>query len=223
MKDIGVVNLDSGQPTLHLTGVAAAYPQGPDDRDLGLVGNRFAPLSYAEMSPEQRTMVDSILAGPRNSLGGPFNVMLRNPAIGDRAQQLGAAIRFNVSIPLRLREMAIIMTARHWTSHFEWNAHRQAAVREGLDEAIVQAIAAGRRPEGMDAVETVVYEFCAELLETKRVSDRRFEAAVDALGEPGVVDIVSTLGYYGMVAMLLNVDGYPLPEGVEPELAPLDD
>jgi 4-carboxymuconolactone decarboxylase len=206
---------------LILTGLAAAYPQAPENRDPGLVGNRFAPLTYETMTPEQRAMVDGILAGPRNSLGGPFNVMLRNPAIGDLAQQLGAAVRFNVSIPPRLRELAIIMTARHWTSHFEWNAHRQAAVREGLDESIVRAIAAGRRPEGMDAAETVVYDFSDELLRTKRVTDATFQAAVEELGEAGVADIVSTLGYYGMVAMMLNVDEYPLPDGVAMELAPL--
>lgn len=190
----------------------------PDLAELGLVGNRFAPLDYEELTPAQKTMVDNVLAGPRNSLGGPFNVLLRSPEMGDLAQELGARARFNASFPARLREMAIIMTARHWTADFEWYAHKNAALGAGLDPAIVEAIRVKDRPSGMQPDETIVYDFCRELLEEHRVSDRAFAAAIDLLGERGVVDLVGTVGYYGLVSLLLNVDEYPLPEGVEPEL-----
>ena len=67
-----------------------------------------------EMTPDQRALADSILAGPRTTLGGPFNVLLRSPELGERAQSLGAYVRFNDSLPAALREMAIIITARYW-------------------------------------------------------------------------------------------------------------
>jgi 4-carboxymuconolactone decarboxylase len=201
-------------------GLTSAYAQGPATDDLGLVGDRFRPLTASELTPGQQAMVDSILAGPRNGLGGPFNTMLRSPEMGDLAQKLGAYARFDSVLPANLRELAIIMTARFWAAEFEWYAHKRAALAAGVDPGAVDAIAAGRVPETLQADEVVVYRFLDELLETRRVSDAAFAEAVDLLGERGVVDLVGTSGYYGIVAMLLNVDRYPLPEGVEPELAP---
>lgn len=195
----------------------SAVMSEPDD--LGLAGNRFPPLTWDEMTDAQKAMVTHVLEGPRNSLGGPFNVMLRSPEMGDAAQQLGAFSRFN-TMPGRLRELAIIMTARFWTSHYEWYVHKEAALREGLDPAIVDAIANGETPAGMDADETVVYDLVSELLYDRRVSDATFETAVTALGERGVVDVVGIVGYYGMVSLFLNIDEYPLPDGVEIELQP---
>jgi 4-carboxymuconolactone decarboxylase len=129
--------------------------------------------------------------------------------------------RFTSSIPPKLNELAIIITARHWASHFEWYAHKRAALAAGLGSSIVDAIAAGTRPTGMQGDEEAVYDFCTELLTTKRVSDATFRGAKDRFGERGVVDLIGVSGYYGLVSMLLNVDRYPLPEGVEPELEPL--
>ncbi|MGD8325057.1 MAG: carboxymuconolactone decarboxylase family protein [Gammaproteobacteria bacterium] len=190
----------------------------PDN--LNLAGNRFAPLSWEEMTDAQKMMVSHVLEGPRDSLGGPFNVMLRSPEMGDAAQRLGVFSRFN-AMPGKLRELAIVMTARFWTSHYEWYAHKSAALREGLNQTIVDAIASGEYPSGMDADETIVYSLVRELLYDRRVSDATFEAAVTKLGERGVVDVVGIVGYYGMVSLFLNIDEYPLPEGVEIELQPL--
>ena len=121
----------------------------------------------------------------------------------------------------RLREMAILMAARHWMAHYEWNAHKNAALMAGLDPDIVAAIAAGERPKVMQANEAALHRFCSELLTTKRVSDETFAATKAAFGEQGMTEIVFTLGYYSLVSMLLNVDEHPLPEGVQVELKPL--
>jgi 4-carboxymuconolactone decarboxylase len=90
-----------------------------------------------------------------------------------------------------------------------------------LNPAIIEAIAAGKRPTGMAADEEAVYNFCTELLTNKQVSDQTFQAAKDKFGERGVVDLIGVTGYYQLVSMLLNVDRYPLPDGVQPELKPL--
>jgi 4-carboxymuconolactone decarboxylase len=194
----------------------------PDPNQVRLVGDRFKPLAYAEMTPPQKKMLENLLAGERRGAGGPFNVLLRSPEMGDLAQQFGASMRFHSSIPRKLNEMAIIITARHWTSHYEWYVHKRAALDAGLGQPIVDAIAAGKRPTGMAADEQTVYDFCTELLTTKQVGDRTFQRAKDAFGERGVVDLIGVSGYYGLVSMLLNTDRYPLPEGVKPELKPLN-
>jgi 4-carboxymuconolactone decarboxylase len=192
--------------------------QTPNTSNLGLVGDRFKPLTWDQMSPEQKTMTTNLLNGPRQGLGGPFNVLLRSPEMGDLAQKLGEYARFRPAVPAKLRELAIIVTARHWTAQYEWNAHRRAAAQAGLSADVIDAIANRKRPAKMQPDEEAVYNFATELLETKQVRDETFKAAVDKFGEKGVVDIIGVMGYYQMVSMLLNVDRYPLAAGVQPEL-----
>lgn len=202
-------------------GQAASRPR-PDPRTIKLRGGRFRPLTWDEMTPAQRTMIEHLLAGPRGgTLEGPFNVQLRSPEMGDLAQQFGAATRFATTVPRKLYELAIILTARHWTAQFEWTAHKRGALQAGLSEGVVEAVALGRRPSAMPRDEEVVYNFASELLDTKRVSDATFDAAKQLLGERGVVELIHVMGWYGTVSMLLNVDQYPLPDGQQPELKPL--
>ena len=204
--------------TFLLLASLASDAQAPDTLALGLAGGRFPPLTWEQMNDAQRTMTQNVLNGARGNLGGPFNVLMRSPEMGDLAQKLGEYARFRPALPPKLRELAIIVTARHWTAQYEWYAHRQAAAREGLREEVITAIANRERPKGLDHDEQVVYDFATELLETKTVGEATFKRARDLLGEQGVVDVVAVMGYYQMVSMLLNVDGYPMPAGVAPEL-----
>ena len=210
---------------LAVAGVASAQAPAnqprPDPKKVELRGDRFKPLKYEEMTPAQKTMIEHLFAGERGGANGPFNVLLRSPEMGDIAQQFGAAMRFKSSIPSKLNELAIIITARHWTSQFEWYAHRRAAATAGLDEQIIQAIASGKRPTGMQPDEEVVYTFCTELLTTKQISDKTFDTTKAKFGERGVVDLIGVTAYYQLVSMLLNTDRYPLPDGVAAELKPL--
>jgi 4-carboxymuconolactone decarboxylase len=202
-----------------LSGLAMA--QAPATHDIHLRGDRFKPLTWDTMTPEQQAMADHLLSGERGGMNGPFNVMLRSPEMGDLAQKLGAQLRFHTSIPNRLNEMAILMTARFWTSQYEWASHRRNALAAGLNPAVIDAIAAGKRPDTMRADEEAIYNFSSELLNTKQVSDASFKAVVDKFGERGAVDLTGVMGYYCIVSMMLNIDRYPLPEGDKPQLKPL--
>jgi len=202
-------------------GVAPAPAPRPDPRTIQLRGNRFKPLTYDEMTAAQKTMVEHLLAGPRGGVTGPFNVLLRSPEIGDLGQEFGASTRFKSSLPQRLYELAILVTARHWTAQYEWQAHHRSALQAGLSAAICDAIAAGRRPASMQKDEEAVYNFVSELLNTKQVTDASFTAAKNAFGERGVVDIIAVTGWYSTVSMMLNVDQYPVLDGTQPELKPI--
>lgn len=182
---------------------------------------RFPPLAPGQMSEAQRTVQEQILSGPRKGTEGPFSALLRSPGLADTAQRLGAHVRFGSSIPARLNELAILITARRWTAQFEWYAHRRLAMAAGLAPAIADSIAAGRRPDGMEEDERVVYEFCQPLAQTGQVADAAFDAAVALFGEQGVVDLIGAVGYYSLVSFVLNVDRTPLPEGESLPLAPL--
>ena len=193
---------------------------------------RFKLIPPENLTPEQKRVADNIRSGPRSAvknssaakpgpLGGPFNVWLRSPGPGDIIQNLGAEIRFRSSIPNKLNELAIMITARHWTCQDEWFAHHRLALEAGLDPKIGEDIAQGRRPKKMDADETIVYEFSRELHETHGVSDATFKAARDRFGERGIVDLIAVNGFYGLVSMALNTDKTPLPAGEKLPLPPL--
>ena len=182
-------------------------------RELNLRGDRFKPLTWNALTPEQRAMVTDLLSGTRTSLNGPFNATLRSPEMGNLAQKLGEYLRFRTSVPARLNEMAILMTAKWWSSQFEWVAHKPLALTAGLSATVIDAIQAGQRPTRMQSDEVVVYDFVTELRERRRVSDATFATATAVLGERGVVDLIAVVGYYDIISMILNVDRYPLPAG----------
>ena len=215
---IGLTEIASAQTSSQ----QAPTKRAPDPRSLVLVGARFKPLKYDEMMPEQKTMIDHLLAGERRGAGGPFNVLLRSPEVGDLAQQFGGSVRFHTALPRDVSETVIIMTGRFWMAQYEWNAHKAAALQNGVKPAIVDAIATGKRPTGMSPEMEVAYNFIDELLTTHQVTDATFKAVKDKYGEKGVVDLMGLSGWYCLVSMALNVDRYPLGQGVQPELKPLE-
>jgi 4-carboxymuconolactone decarboxylase len=193
-----------------------------------LKGGRIPrPSSYDAMTAEQKAFVTSVLSGPRGDISGSLGVMIVSPAFGDLAQKAIAYARFAGRdgysiVPPKLSELAIIMGARAWTAHYAWYVHRRAAERAGVPTRVIDAIRDGRRPAAMDRDVAAVYTFCNELLTSKRVSDATLQEARAVLGgDRGVVDLVGTLGMYQVVAMMMVVDEFPLPDGVASELKPL--
>lgn len=183
--------------------------------------NRIPFLEPAEMTEAQRGVHDRIAAGPRGSgRYGPFNAWLQSPEFADRAQELGALLRFGTSIEPRLKELAILCVGRHWTAQYEWYAHKKFALDAGLAPAVVDALEARKRPAFANEDEAVVYDFAQELLTSHDVSDVRYAAAEALLGRHGVVELVGVLGYYTLVSMTLNVFRAPLPDGIAPPLEP---
>ncbi len=195
-------------------------------------GERFPILTPDQMGPEQTKLVQALLAGPRGAGNAspeavnrvltrePFNAWLRSPDLGDRLQKVGEYIRFNTSLPLRLNEFAILITARHWTSQYEWHAHHTLALKAGLDPKIAADLALNKRPANMKEDEAAVYDFCTQLHRTKKVSDAAYKRAVNLFGEKGVMDLIGVSGYYTAVAMTLNVAGVPVPAGAKNPLKP---
>lgn len=184
---------------------------------------RFETLTEQTMTAEQRRVADAIQSGPRGKgLPGPFNALLRNPALCDLLQQVGAHVRYASSIPTALNEMAICLAGRKWSAQFEFYAHSRMALAAGLDVGILDAIAAGERPATLSDDETIVYDFVHSLLYTGKVSDEPFARAKARFGGVGVIDLITAAGYYSLVSMVLNVAEVPVPEGVEPPLPLLD-
>ena len=181
--------------------------------------DRLPPLDPEQQTPAQREAVDRITAGPRGGIVGPFIPLLRSPEMMTRLQLVGEYIRFDSVLADELVELVILTVARHWDQQFEWGYHHPIALRTGLTEEVVDAVAEGRRPDGPPAV-VAVWELVDELQRTREVSDETYAAALAQVGEVGVVEAVATTGYYTTLAMTMNAAGTPPPEGA-PRLPPL--
>jgi 4-carboxymuconolactone decarboxylase len=174
---------------------------------------RLPPIPSGEMTAAQCSAAEALVRGRRGALFGPFVAMLRSPELLERAQRLGEYLRYDSAIPARLRELAILITARHFRQAYEWHVHAPAAAQAGLASATIAAIAAGRRPQTLPPDESVVYEFCVQLLTEHEVRDPTYADARALLEEQGLVDLCGVCGYYGMLALFMNVARTALPEG----------
>jgi 4-carboxymuconolactone decarboxylase len=177
---------------------------------------RYPDLSPAELDVDQRRIHDLISAGPRGSVGGPFPALLRSPQLCERVQELGRLVRFESSLPGAVRELAILVTARHWQAQFEWYAHSRLARAEGVDQSVIDAVRDGDDTPLDDAALQLVRDFATTLLSVGRVPDEMHDRAVALLGERGVVDLVGTVGYYCLVSLILNVAEVPVPDDATP-------
>ncbi len=172
--------------------------------------------SLDELDAAQRLVYDKVVSGPRGRLRGPLRAALYNPALADCWQALGAQLRYHTQLPAQLSELAILVTARHCRSPFEWDAHRPEAQRAGLPQSIIDSLLAQRAPEDMTAEQSAVYDFALELNRHDSVSDATYATALALFDARTLVELTALVGYYTLVAMTLNAHEIPLPEGVAP-------
>jgi 4-carboxymuconolactone decarboxylase len=182
--------------------------------------SRLPPIPKDKFTDAQKKAAAEFEAA-RGTLGGPWAVILRSPEMINRARELSDYLRFKSSLPPRLSEFVILITAREWTQQYEWNAHHTLAMKGGLSPDIAKAVAEGRRPEKMADDEAALYDFCIELHRNRSVSDATYARALAKFGEQGLVDTIGLSGWYTLVAMVLNTARVPLPEGAQPGLTPL--
>jgi 4-carboxymuconolactone decarboxylase len=168
------------------------------------MSERLGPIPLDQLTPQQQLAAQAIIDGPRGALYGPFVPLLRSPELMEHAQRMGEYLRYRSAIGTRLSELAILVTARQWNQQVEWAIHAPIAKQEGIPDTVIDAIAHGRRPDGMRSDEAVVHDFCVELQRDKRVSDTTYAAALACFGEQGVVDLLGLNGYYTFLAMVMN-------------------
>jgi 4-carboxymuconolactone decarboxylase len=165
------------------------------------------------MTEEQRRVHDAVASGPRGLVVGPLRAALHRPELADRWQKFGELLRYRTSLPPRLSELAILVTARAWDCPFEWVMHEPPALQAGLSAEVLEAIRARRRPQFAETADAEVYDFASELQTSKTVSEPTYNKVLAAWGVVGVVELTALIGYYTMVAMTLNTHDYDLPAG----------
>jgi 4-carboxymuconolactone decarboxylase len=173
--------------------------------------DRLPPISPSLWTPAQRGCADEIIQGPRGALIEPFIPLLRSPELCTHAQRMGEYLRYRSALGLRLSELAILVTARHWSQEVEWAIHAPIAIREGIDACVVEAIGLGQPPAFSRADDQAVFEVSMQSLVDKQVDDATWAAAVAQLGEQGTVDLLGIVGYYTMLSVVMNGARTPAP------------
>lgn len=183
---------------------------------------RFPTLSADQWTPEQRRLAEALARSPRGSVRGPYVPLIYSPDLADRMRHLGDFIRFEGVLPPRMKEIVILVVARHWSVEFMFAIHRQNSAELGLERAVVDAIAQGRRPAALTPQEAAAYDAARELVRSARIGDAAFAALRQHFDERGAIELVSFVGYYTALAMILNTAGIAPPAGTEtlPPLAP---
>ena len=182
--------------------------------------DRMPPIPTDKMTDAQRKVAAEIAAGPRGKVEGPYWPIIRSPGLAESLQKVGEYYRYRCPLDRKINEMAALMAARSWSQQFIWDVHILQALDAGLKNDIALALAEGGRPAGMAEDEEVLYDFVTELLANQGASDATYARTVAKFGESGVIDIVGIVGYYTMLAMIMNVARTPLLEGRPFPLAP---
>ena len=182
--------------------------------------DRLPPVPADKLTDAQKKAAAEFLAERKQEVFGPFVPLSRSPQLMINAAKMGTYLRFGNSLPRDISEFAILLISRRWTQEYEWYVHAADGKTAGLSDTVIQAVADGRRPDGMSEGMEIVYDFSNELNDFQSVSDRTYARMVAKYGEQGMMDLIGLNGYYSLISMVLNVGRTPLPPGNAPGLKP---
>lgn len=195
----------------------------PDDIDPES-GCRLPLPRRQELSPEARQAYDRVSApggGNLRGLRGPGGIQLHSPELSRHSRPLNRYLRFEAELGGRVRELAILVTARELDSQFEWAAHEDEARREGVGPKLIEIVRHRGDLAEIDEADAVVITLGREIFGTRKVSSQTYARALAQFGRRKLVDLVALMGNYAATAALLTAFDMQLDPDVEPGLPPL--
>ncbi len=178
---------------------------------------RIGEVKRENLSPRQQELHDEFLKSrPRATLTGPFSVLIHTPEIAEPADKLVNYYRQKAKIGRRLVELVILLVVRSASVQYAWSVHEPQALKEGFSQDVIDAIRDRKRPDFKRDDEKLVYDFVTELLADKTVSAAMFDRAKAAFGLEGVIELVTLVGNYVMIGLVLNTFDIPPQPGVKP-------
>ncbi len=158
--------------------------------------------SKDQIAAEHHAIVDSIIAS-RGSLHGPFTMFLHAPEVAGRVAHLGAYVRFEGTLDMRVRVLAAMTVAREFEALYVWGAQTGSARRQNVPETTIAAIR-DNRSDGIPADDLAIVAFTRALLRQHRVNDATFAAMRDRFGADQLVQLTTAIGYYALLSMTVN-------------------
>jgi 4-carboxymuconolactone decarboxylase len=181
---------------------------------------RMPALSMSSLNEKQKKVAEELTNGPRGGVKGPFIPLLRSPELVERLGKVGEYLRFGSSLQPRISEWVMLIVSREWTNQFEWAVHVPLALKNGVQQEVIDALAEGRYPRGMAQDEAMAYEICAELNRSKGLCETTYRRAVERFGEVGLIDIATIYGYFVTMCAVMNLAHTPAP--AETNVAPIE-
>jgi 4-carboxymuconolactone decarboxylase len=178
-------------------------------------GSRLPPIERESLDADGQALYDSVANDPRSLAGfrGPAGIVMRSPRVYAAHHKLNQMLRFDIGLDVRLRELAILVTAREMDSHFEWYQHEINARREGLEDEIIDIVRKRKRVRGLGAKETAIIKLGREALGKHRVRRSTYAAAAELFGTETLINLVMLMGAYASTATTLAVFAQQLPDG----------
>ena len=175
---------------------------------------RLTPItSKDQVPPEAHAIVDGILKS-RGALQGPFSMFLHAPELAERVAHLGAYVRFEGGLDMRVRVLAAMTVAREFDAQYVWGAQAGSARRQNVPESTITAIRE-RHTRGVPADDAQIIEFTRRLLREHRVDDATIGALRQRFGERGLIELTGSIGYYALLAMTVNACELEAAPGAE--------
>jgi 4-carboxymuconolactone decarboxylase len=169
--------------------------------------------SKDQLEPKDRAIADGIIAS-RGSLHGPFSVFLHSPELAGRLAHLGAYVRFEGTLDMRVRVLAAMTVAREFEAEYVWGAQTGSARRQNVPESTISAIR-DDRSDGVPVEDLAVIEFTRALLRRHRVSDAAAAEMRKRFGDDGFIQLTGAIGYYSMLSMTVNACKLEAAPGAE--------
>jgi 4-carboxymuconolactone decarboxylase len=170
-------------------------------------------LSKDQVAPEHHTIVDAII-GSRGALHGPFSVFLHSPEIAGRVAHLGALVRFEGTLDMRVRVLAAMVVAREFEAEYVWGAQTGSARRQNVPETTITAIRE-HTLNGVPPDDAMIIEYTRALLRRHRIPVELDEAMRFRFGNDQMVQLSGAIGYYSMLAMTVNACELEAAPGAE--------
>ena len=164
---------------------------------------RLTPItSKDQVAPKDHAVVDGIMAS-RGALQGPFSMFLHSPELAGRAAHLGAYVRFEGSLDMRVRVLAAMVVAREFEAMYVWGAQTGGARRLNVPEATITAIRE-KHSRGLPPEDAQIVDFTRQLLTKHRVDDATAKAIRARFGDDEFIQLTGAIGYYSLLAMTVN-------------------
>src|SRR5262244_2526284 len=175
---------------------------------------RLTPITSKDQVPvNDHAIVDTIIDS-RGSLHGPFSMFLHSPELAGRVAHLGAFVRFEGSLDMRVRVLAAMTAAREFQAEYVWGAQAGGARRQGVPESTIAAVRE-KHSRGLPPEDAQIVDFTRELLRKHRVDDATVKALRSRFGDDGFIQLTGAIGYYSMLAMTVNACELEAASGAE--------
>jgi 4-carboxymuconolactone decarboxylase len=164
---------------------------------------RLPPITSKEQVPAKDHAVVDAIAASRGAIQGPFTMFLHSPELAGRVAHLGAFVRFEGSLDMRVRVLAAMTVARELEAVYVWGAQTGGARRLGVPEATITAIRENHS-RGIPPDDAEIVDFTRQLLRRHRVDAASASSLQKRFGNDGFIQLTGAIGYYAMLAMTVN-------------------